>query len=983
VRNFLNLFVISADLYHVKKEFMKYFIKFSLALAFIFFVSSDVLADDTYVLKNKYDSPNLELGDTYAISVELGLAYSSVFNSSTASYELNTYYRENDGDFIFQGVFSLPESMRTNSLLIVDNYLLVLSETSVSFYTLGTSGQLSFLKTQDLSDQLPFDASLQGQIAAAGPGRYILFSRDYMHLVSIDTNNQEFNIFGSISPLGMDENTVNTVIHLQYKVSNNSLWLVKNTGPLYRFEQFNLANQTFNLLEQYDYTFPAEFDDVNEAGLLYAYHDASSNAVIVQSDRRVIIFELNTDDMPVNLVYNQLRSNESFIAGSPSSDEQLIDKSGKLHLTTVDWDNFQPIISNTNISREYSEYEFISVSDILGQNSFEGTAELFSLQQSIFIATDTQFSSQLSDALPKRLIDSLYDPETSRILMLGSASSTVTQAKLYIWQYNSQENTADFLASTLVLPAEIDGGFYNFDVVGTFGNYIYVDAMSNLSIQSEILVFQLLDDNLQLVQTFAWDGSPDIVINDYAFVAPNKIAFFPYIPPGNAYYIRLCNISGDGMITSCADKTILEGRLFQLASNSFKMTKLQNTEHLLLAPKQNILKDFEPDVSTWLLKYNPETDELNTLQTLENSSDGQAYFKLNSGFTYAQDNKLSLTYDGNQSSLLEWNEISQQWGLSATQPNTAFISAPMATAENSYFINDNGRPYLLDINTDSFYRGDQDRNLGNFNSTYQITSGNKGYILDLDVASSLATFELTNTTPVQYKGGFEASDFEAIQDIPFEINFDRYFLNLDSNSIELFINGNESVEVLLPSITWDGKILSGTLNNEDMFIGESSSQEASPISLRVLFENSSLATIRIIPVNVNDPPVLTQEIETQNLQTGEAYEGSLGDIVVDPDREAVVYSYANIPSGMTGTEDGFIRGSIAAVGNYAITITAADPNGATLVFDINIVVTNVVPLPTPTPPSAGDSGGGSLSWFSIMLMLLCLRIKHRRSGQVI
>jgi hypothetical protein len=55
---------------------MKYFIKVSLALAFVFFVSNDVLADDTYVLKNNYASPDLVLGDTYVISVEhmLGVA---------------------------------------------------------------------------------------------------------------------------------------------------------------------------------------------------------------------------------------------------------------------------------------------------------------------------------------------------------------------------------------------------------------------------------------------------------------------------------------------------------------------------------------------------------------------------------------------------------------------------------------------------------------------------------------------------------------------------------------------------------------------------------------------------------------------------------------------------------------------------------------------------------------------------------------------
>jgi hypothetical protein len=955
---------------------MQYFLRYALILLFLAFAANNVLAENTYLSKNTYISPTLELGDNYVISPALGAAYSSAFNPEAAAYEINIYSLENSGDYLFQGVFPLPELGAVNSMIVSGNYLVVLSDQSVSFYSIDTFAQLSFAKTQDISDQIPLGATLNGAITAAGQDRYTLHSWDGMHLFSIDTTSQSFTVLDSLSFTGSEGNNVSNVTYLRYQINSDSLWVFKNTDAVYSFECFDLSSQTFNLLEAYEYTFSAEFDARNEAGLIYAHHDTDSNAVVVQNDRRTFIFQLNANDMSVTLAYSELQADDVFLAGSPSSDSQLIARNGLIYLLDIDWENLQPTYANTSVSASYWKYDFISANDILGQDPFEGNAELYTLQQGIFSATQTQFKSQLSDAIPKRLITSLYDEQASRILMLGSAASTSTLAKLYIWQYNSQEDTADFITSELVLPHEADGNFYNFEIVGSYNDYIYVYTISNLTLRSEILVFQLVDGALQLLQNVDWSGSSDIVVNDFALVAGNKIALFPYVPAGNSYFIRLCDISEDGMIQSCADKTILEGRTFQEASNSFEMIKLQNTEQLLLAPKQTIFKNAEPEVSTWLFKYNVESEQFDNFQTLDTPSDDSSFYKLESVFTYKQGSKLSLRYGQNQTFSLEWNSISQQWDTLNIQPETAFLSAPMATAEETYFINGNGRPYILDSETENFYRGEQTINLGNFNSTYQMADGNKGYILDIDSSSRLITFELANTKPVQYKGDMAIGSVDAIQDIPFDVNLGSYFLNLDSDSIELLVNGGEPVTTLSPQITWNGRVLSGVLNNEDMFTDEFSSQEASTIFVQVSFENRLLDSFGIVPINVNDAPVLTEVIETQNLETGEAYEGSLNDIVIDPDREVIIYSYANLPAGMTGTDDGRIQGSIANEGSYAITVTATDPNGAALVFTINIVVSNSAP-PSTRPPTE-SSGGGSMAWFSLVLMLLYIPIRRRK-----
>lgn len=433
---------------------MKYLIACTLLLSCFVFSANTALASDTFDIKNTYVAPSLDLGDIFAISPEQGIAYSSVFNINDRVYDINVFYRESDGNYIFQNVFQLDEAIRANSLLITDNQLVVLSETSAVFLSIGARGQLSELKTQDLREQIPSGSILFGKVLAAGEGRYILYSNDFVHFITIDDGNQVLTIIDSIDALGDGENTVQTVIHAQYRSNDDSLWLMKNSGAFYRFEQLDLSMQTLNQVAQYDYTFSADFDAVNDAGISYAHHNAESNAVLVQTDRRTFIFKLDADQQSVSLAYNQAFVDDSFIAGSPETDEHLISRGIFVYLAVINWDTLQPVFVNTGIIKEYTTYTFISANDLIGQNPFEQRAEMFSLQQGQFVATNAKLSSQLADALPKRLISTHYDTATSRILMLGSEASSRTIPRLYAWQYSSETDSADFIVSSEILIPE-------------------------------------------------------------------------------------------------------------------------------------------------------------------------------------------------------------------------------------------------------------------------------------------------------------------------------------------------------------------------------------------------------------------------------------------------------------------------------------------------------------------------------------------------
>ena len=98
------------------------------------------------------------------------------------------------------------------------------------------------------------------------------------------------------------------------------------------------------------------------------------------------------------------------------------------------------------------------------------------------------------------------------------------------------------------------------------------------------------------------------------------------------------------------------------------------------------------------------------------------------------------------------------------------------------------------------------------------------YLFDVDWGNLQAAYINTNVSATYWKYDpcdiFAQNPLEGAaelyilqQDIAFELNLGNYFLNLKSDSIELLVDGSEPVSVLGPEITWNGRVLSGVLNN--------------------------------------------------------------------------------------------------------------------------------------------------------------------------
>ncbi|MGL5391089.1 MAG: putative Ig domain-containing protein, partial [Shewanella sp.] len=266
-------------------------------------------------------------------------------------------------------------------------------------------------------------------------------------------------------------------------------------------------------------------------------------------------------------------------------------------------------------------------------------------------------------------------------------------------------------------------------------------------------------------------------------------------------------------------------------------------------------------------------------------------------------------------------------------------------------------PYIFDTVEKKFYSSGQ--GYASANSWFQLTQNNMGFYVDLH-SPKITTFTLTNSTPIVYKGGLHSESIPAIQDVPLAINIKQHFLN----GKDIYF-GDVNNDTLNPKLTWDGEYIRGLFNNEDMFLYPNLMDKtpASKMQIRVYYgDNRRFADLfYITPTNVNDAPILTSTVDTEYLQKGVLYAGHLGEIVRDPDRELVRYSYINVPNGLIGDETGLFKGMVQTKGRYTMTVKATDDMGASLTFDVNFVVNDTG---EPDKPS-----GGTID-FSLLILLL-------------
>ena len=118
---------------------------------------------------------------------------------------------------------------------------------------------------------------------------------------------------------------------------------------------------------------------------------------------------------------------------------------------------------------------------------------------------------------------------------------------------------------------------------------------------------------------------------------------------------------------------------------------------------------------------------------------------------------------------------------------------------------------------------------------------------------------------------------------------------------------------------------------------------------------SSTATLRITVTGVNDAPTVVGSIPPQVATDGQTISLATSSSFQDVDGDALTYSAAGLPVGLaidptTGLVSGTIdrNGSQGGVGGvYSVSVTARDPDGATVTTTFTLTVSN-------PPPIAGD-----------------------------
>lgn len=130
--------------------------------------------------------------------------------------------------------------------------------------------------------------------------------------------------------------------------------------------------------------------------------------------------------------------------------------------------------------------------------------------------------------------------------------------------------------------------------------------------------------------------------------------------------------------------------------------------------------------------------------------------------------------------------------------------------------------------------------------------------------------------------------------------------------------------------------------------------------------------------NINDAPLAAApEITTEPLESGESYELTLSDIFIDPDGDGLVYQVGAMPAGFS-YQAGSIFATPSQTGEFSFTVTATDSYGLTASSLIKITV-----IAKTSPAGNQSSGGGSLSFWSMLLLIAACLLRSRRTYQYV
>ncbi|MCK7635163.1 MULTISPECIES: putative Ig domain-containing protein [unclassified Shewanella] len=578
--------------------------------------------------------------------------------------------------------------------------------------------------------------------------------------------------------------------------------------------------------------------------------------------------------------------------------------------------------------------------------------------------------------LPKSFLQVAFSKAKGDILISGTVSDDFSSdTRIYLWKYNAVDNGMNYINSTSFGIASDLVSYINVEPLGEYNQNYYALSQSNYDGTTKLVRFTLAGNELSLSQEVEFLpslGRYGSFIEQIQFVNNDTIvALHPNYDDTHtgktSYDYSVCKLSVNGEIDSCERKKILADK--SLISNStYKLYRLEGRDEVIFSPERVGVNETKVEPKLYVLKWQSDINDFVVFQEIvipervdsSRFSGVEAIYTINDGKELIVGSDMLLNY--------RYSSEDNKFFLSKMKNSVSYPKEAIYLKSENYFIERSGRhSYVFDDEDKYFYKSSQVYAIAD--GWFQLTDDKKGFFVNL-MSPNITTFTLSNPNPLIYKGGLPKGSVPAVQDVPLAINIKKHFLNGNNLVVTGFYTENIDERLI-----WDGEYIRGTFTNEDMFASGNLNDPtpASPIQVRVNIPPLSTELFYITPTNVNDAPILTAEIGIQYLEKDQEYYGGLPGIVIDPDREAVTYTYKNVPSGLMAREDGIFQGAVKTKGQYLMTVTATDPLGAQLTFDVTFIVND-----TGEPEKSSEGGGGTMD-FTLLMLLITLffrRLKH-------
>jgi hypothetical protein len=574
----------------------------------------------------------------------------------------------------------------------------------------------------------------------------------------------------------------------------------------------------------------------------------------------------------------------------------------------------------------------------------------------------------------------LFDKNTKILAISGKDNGSFNE-KLYLWRYINETQEVEFISSAgFNIPAE-SAQFSSIRLVGFQNNSIfavrYIKKSDYDEAVSSLLRFELVQGILTLVQekTLKLNNKNNWLMQTFLI---NESTLVSFHSASHGVFYSVCSIGDLQNIGDCTTHQLLSDHPTVLTMNEYKIHPLNTIDKYLFSPRSPTGHAEDPITESILLEFNQELKQFKYTQSLPIPVDSSIEYTLvhlgvDSAFVTGDGNNMHIGYYNLGSYHYKYNEDNSLWEKSDSF-SSDFPSGFTQSEDHFFISNGSNSVLLLDDKDNQFYKIRFTNNIQSPNIVF--TEANKG----ISVSSSsilntvtLTTFEFDNT-PTFYKGGISQENIVIAQDEIISINYGKYFINAPGMTLTGLSN----------NLNWDGEFLTGVFTNNDLFTTD---DENNPEMLEVINLNfrlpepdgsgtTSVAFQSIELVNINDAPILVEILATESLTIGESYTGDLKQIVKDPDREEIVFTFENVPNGFSTNTLGIISGSINTAGSYTINVTANDNNGGKLSFELTLVVSDKTVKITESSSGGGGSGG---TVFILLILAAYYRVLGRKS----